>query len=322
MTRRLQRTKEGRNIPVYYYGDKFESMRDLAKHLELTVNQIKWALTDRYNGEIINKEISHILESNFIGSKCYIVFDKPFYSIGEMSEAFGVKENIIQMIYFRNKDRYSFEEELIKRMITEPITFKGVEYESLSILCSKYGVDYPTFIRRFRYEKKSMEEALFTPIMAVKGQETEFRGNHYLSIRELYNAFGYSRSLDSHFKNNFPQFNSIQVFDWYLQFLDENELEPSEEMITTVPMVYYEGTYYNRAITFYNEVGITSRNVGHEKKAKENIGLELERIILNMSTRINKHNGEQLFPNCTINPDGRLLFLKKRFEEYVMQKNQ
>lgn len=317
---RLQRTKEGRNIPVYYYGERFESVRDLASYLELTINQIKWALTDRYQGELFEKEVSHILESNFVGNKCYFVFNRPFFSFGEMAHALGLRENVLQMIYFRVKERNLFEEEVIKRLNSEPIFFNGVEYESLSVLCSKHKVDYPTFIRRLRVEHKTIEEALLTPVNTSKGIQRNFKGVDYISVRELYNAHNYSRSIDGRFKNAYPQFDSIEVFDWYLDFLKENELEPSEEMITTIPMVYYNGSYYNRAIAFYEEVGITSRNVGHEKNAKENVGLELEEIVSKMSIRINQHTGERQFPNCTIDPESKLFFVKNRFDDYMKSK--
>lgn len=320
MKKRLLREKEGVRIPIYYYGQRFESMRDLANHLELTLNQVKWALTDRYQGEILGKEVHSILESNFIGDKCYFAFNKPFKSFSEISEYCGIKENVLQMIYFRNKNRNDFEQEVLKRMTTEPITFDGIEYESLAVLCGKHKIDYPTFIRRVRIEGKSFQEALITPIQVGKGLKRTFRGVDYPNIRELYNNYNYSRSLDSSFKKIFPEMDSIQVFDYYLKFIEENGLEPNEEMLTTIPMVYYEGKYYNRAITFYEEIGITSRNISHEKTAKENIGLELEQIILNMATRINKHTGELRFPNCTINPKGKLLFVKNQFEEHMKSK--
>lgn len=316
VNQRLHRKRDGKEIPLYYKGDRYNNMRDLASYLGLTLNQVKWILTDKYRGELYEKDVTEFIENHFIGRVCYLAFGKGFNTFEEMSSHLNLPANVLHSIFYKLKDNQIFEEEVMKRYSNEPIVFEEVEYETLADFCRKKLIDYSLFFRRLR-EGMSFEEALYKKSVPKKGKEVVFREKPFMNMRELFNYYGFSRTMEGSLMKALPECDVLESFDMYLNFIEENGLKSSSELLTALPMVYYEGKYYMQALKFYEDIGINSRNVNHEKSAKENIGLNDEEIILRMSSRINKHNGEKLFPNCNVNPDGKLLLIKKRFKEYV-----
>lgn len=313
---RLYRLVEGRNIPVYYRGKRFEKIRDLAQYLGITLNQIKGVLTDKYKGELHEKEVSPLIEEHFKGDMCYIAFKRGFQTFEEMSLFLKLPANVLHGIFYKLKEGQVFEEEVRKRYANSTIIYEGVEYETLAEFCRKKRIDYPLFMGRLM-DGMSFEEALTKEVTPKKGYQIEFRGTTFNSVREFFNYYGYSRTMCNSLKSIVGDREASYLLELYLRFLSRYGLPNPEELLTAIPMAFYDGQYYIQSKKFFEQVGITPRNFSHEKQAKENIGLTDEEIVLNMSTRINKHTGERMFPNCTVNSQAKLVFVKNRFCEYA-----
>lgn len=315
---RLQREKEGSRIPVYYRGKKYPSLYDLGNSLGFSKNQIRGALTDNYRGEILGKDITHLLDSHFTGRCCYIAFDKKFFTLPEIGEHIGLSNDTIYNVFAKTKERFEFEKELLKKVQTEPFIYKGVEYESIRDFCSKLKTDYQTFWRRISVSKYSIEEALSKEIKTIIHNEISFRGNTFPNKRILYQHYGYFRTIEVSFREFFVGEDPLKIFDMYLDFLEENNLPLSDKIQSVVPMYFYNGEYYAKSRDFYSSIGINTVNFKNESyKFPE---MSDEEVIRNMKVRTHKKTGEILFPNCTIDVNAHLVSVKKRFFKMVRER--
>lgn len=318
---RLRRKRQGKNIPIFYRGVRFPSINALGGHLGLTGNQMKNILTDNYTGELFEKEVASHIEKHFQGRACYIAFGKGFHTFEEMATSLHLPSSVVHGIYYKLKEGQSFEEEVQKRYAQSPIIYEGEEYSSVAEFCRKKYLDYALVMSRLN-GGMPFDEAVTKEVRDSKGIAIYFRGSIFPSVRAFFNQYGYARTMEAALQKVAPDLSITESFDLYLKFVERNALPKPDQMLTSIPMVYYNGAYHLQRKRFFAEVGITPRQFGHELHAKENNGRTEEEIVLRMSSRINGHTGEKMFPACTIDPQGTLVFVKNRFIEEIETEKQ
>lgn len=315
---RLSREKNNGAISVYYRGVRYDTLEHLANDLELTKNQIRVALTDNYREEILDQDVTFLLDSHFTGRKCYIAFNKNFFTLPEIADYIGLDKDLVYSVYQKTKNRFEFEEEVMKRILTEPFTYKKVKYESLRVFCSKNDVDYSNFVRWFSSGKYTIEEALNKEVVLKIRKEINFRGETYPNKRILYKHYGFYRTVDLSLREAFPNVDPLVIFDMYLDFAAENNLPTPEETLSVIPMYFYNGKYYPKSRDFYSEIGITTRQFSNEGLRFRDFS-DVE-VLRNMKTRLHQKTGILLFPDCKIDVEVALVSVKKTFYDLVKKR--